>query len=82
MPLTGSEAHSIIAGGLLHGDQVTGMAQMDGSAADVGTWWVVRIARWEMRVISGVCRVKVVGGGVGAPIMPREDGGVEVREGV
>ena len=55
---------------------------MDGSAADVGTWRVVRIARWEMQVIADVCRVGVVGGGVGAPIMPREDGGVEVREGV
>lgn len=55
---------------------------MDGSAADVGTWRVVRIARWEMQVIADVCRVGVVGGEVGAPIMPREDGGVEVREGV
>ena len=63
MPLTGSEAHSIIAGGLLHGDQVTAMAQMEGSAADVGTWRVARITSWKMRVIADDCRVGVVGGG-------------------
>lgn len=35
-----------------------------------------------MQVIAGACRVEVVGGGVGAPVMPRDDGGVELREDV